>query len=282
MATPRLKRKQPNGQGSSMDSASGSYSPPEGVFGLPPPKAWPRDCRKRSNDKPSWVQHTFTPHSDGHLWRKYGQKVIKAASFPRLYYRCSYYEDRKCLALKKVQQENSDDPPLFTVTYEHEHTCGAVPVPAPDVEVVVADAERPAASNGLVLRFSASGDGCRHDARTLMQQGQQQYNLQPLPPSMFLMTSFDSLNGQLHEQQHAFPSGVLPSAASWLGSFPNMESSPAAVDHEADMFLTRKWDSFGYCLEDQLQFSNHELLPGSSSGSLYSWETDGCSLAHQN
>jgi hypothetical protein len=37
-------------------------------------------CRK---DRPSWVKHTFTPHFDGHLWRKYGQKNIKDSAFPR-------------------------------------------------------------------------------------------------------------------------------------------------------------------------------------------------------
>ena len=37
-------------------------------------------CRK---DRSSWVKLTYTPYFDGHLWRKYGQKKIKDAEYPR-------------------------------------------------------------------------------------------------------------------------------------------------------------------------------------------------------
>ena len=37
-------------------------------------------CRR---DRPSWVKITYTPYFDGHLWRKYGQKKIKDAEYPR-------------------------------------------------------------------------------------------------------------------------------------------------------------------------------------------------------
>ncbi|KAL6845885.1 hypothetical protein ACP4OV_024460 [Aristida adscensionis] len=297
MATPHLKRKLPNGQGAIM-GPSGSYSPPRGVFGLTLPEPPPRDCRKRSrNDMPLWVKHTLTPYFDGHLWRKYGQKDIKDSLFPRLYYRCSYFEERKCPALKKVQQSNFDDPPLFAVIYEHEHTCGAVPVPAPDVDDMVAEAERPAGSDGMVvLRFGSSsssssssgGGGGYGDAHTRMQQEWRQQYSQPQPPlprSMFLMTSFDSSSGHLHEQQPAaFPFDLPPAVASWLSSFPVTETSPAppAVDDEGGMFSTWEWDSFRHSVDDQLQFGDHAQLPGHNSGSFVSWETNECSLAHWN
>ena len=32
-----------------------------------------------SKDEHTWIKHTLTPYFDGHLWRKYGQKVIKDA-----------------------------------------------------------------------------------------------------------------------------------------------------------------------------------------------------------
>ncbi|RLM74128.1 putative WRKY transcription factor 48 [Panicum miliaceum] len=69
----------------------------------------------------------------------------------RLYFRCSYREDRHCQASKLVQQVTQDDPPLYEVTYMYEHTCNAAPVPTPGVE---AEDEPPAATaGGLVLRW---------------------------------------------------------------------------------------------------------------------------------
>jgi WRKY DNA -binding domain len=41
----------------------------------------------------------------------------------RCYYRCTYLHDQNCQATKQVQQLNSDDPPLFDVTYNRRHTC---------------------------------------------------------------------------------------------------------------------------------------------------------------
>ncbi|KAL6652635.1 hypothetical protein ACP70R_011560 [Stipagrostis hirtigluma subsp. patula] len=273
MASLSLKRKRPSGYGAVMGSASRSYGPPVGVFDLYRPEPSLRDRRKRRKDKLSWVEHTFTPYFDGHSWRKYGEKIIKDSPF----HRCSYREDKKCMASKQVQQENFNDPPLFCVTYEHEHTCNAAPVPAPDVMVVE---DKLLASDKMMLRFGSSS-GQHQYAR--MQQEWQQYH-QPVPLiSPFLMTNIDSSGGQLHEQQPAFPSDVPPAATSWLPSFPIIESLPmaAASIDEGGMFSTLVWDSFRYCSDDHLHLDNNDAqLPGNSSRSLFSWETDGCSLAH--
>ncbi|KAM2597487.1 hypothetical protein TB2_041798 [Malus domestica] len=72
------------------------------------------------------------PHEDGHSWRKYGQKDILGAKYPRSYYRCTYLFTQKCRARKKVQRSD-EDPTVFEITYEGKHTCshGGSSVPPP-------------------------------------------------------------------------------------------------------------------------------------------------------
>ncbi|CAN6239683.1 unnamed protein product [Urochloa humidicola] len=263
---PRQKRKQqpsqPYGQ--------------EGVFGLSPPEPAPRDSRKRRKDKHTWIKHTLTPYFDGHLWRKYGQKVIKDAPYPRLYFRCSYREDRRCLASKLVQQVTHDDPPLYEVTYTCEHTCNAAPVPAPDVEA--GEDERPA-SGGLVLSFGSSfgaGHRRRRDERTIqMQEERLQYHQSPSP---FLTMNLDYYSNS--RQQHASPPCVPPPTASLSPSFPIMESSSASptppwTDDDDDI-LTWDWDLSACDLDEHLQLGDHVQFAGSS----FSWKTDGSALAN--
>nr|QIL87967.1 putative WRKY transcription factor 53 [Lilium longiflorum] len=59
---------------------------------------------------------------DGHNWRKYGQKNIQYAKYPRCYYRCSYSETRNCPARKQVQQSD-ENLSAFEITYIQTHTC---------------------------------------------------------------------------------------------------------------------------------------------------------------
>ncbi|KAI3468631.1 hypothetical protein Pfo_025294 [Paulownia fortunei] len=73
------------------------------------------------------------PTDDGYSWRKYGQKDILGAKYPRSYYRCTYRLVRNCWATKQVQRSD-DDPTIFEITYKGMHTCNqssnAVPPPA--------------------------------------------------------------------------------------------------------------------------------------------------------
>ncbi|TVU19863.1 EcWRKY-49, partial [Eragrostis curvula] len=66
---------------------------------------------------------TEAPENDRFHWRKYGEKKILNAEYPRLYYKCGYSDDHRCPAKKYVQQHNNGDPPLFMVTLIYEHTC---------------------------------------------------------------------------------------------------------------------------------------------------------------
>nr|AGR40496.1 WRKY1 transcription factor [Artemisia annua] len=59
---------------------------------------------------------------DGYSWRKYGQKDILGAKFPRSYYRCTYRKAEKCLATKQVQRTDAN-PTVFEITYKGKHTC---------------------------------------------------------------------------------------------------------------------------------------------------------------
>lgn len=62
------------------------------------------------------------PLADGYSWRKYGQKDILGATFPRAYYRCTYRHSQGCLATKQVQKSDEDSS-LVQVTYKGRHTC---------------------------------------------------------------------------------------------------------------------------------------------------------------
>ncbi|KAL5568311.1 hypothetical protein UlMin_024886, partial [Ulmus minor] len=62
------------------------------------------------------------PLDDGFSWRKYGQKDIMGAKFPRGYYRCTHRNVQGCLATKQVQRSN-EDPTIVEITYRGRHTC---------------------------------------------------------------------------------------------------------------------------------------------------------------
>ncbi|CAO2148584.1 unnamed protein product [Urochloa humidicola] len=60
---------------------------------------------RRLNGAISWVILTDAPHED------------------RNYFRCSYKYDRGCQATNQIQQQSSNNLPMFEVTYKNEHTC---------------------------------------------------------------------------------------------------------------------------------------------------------------
>ncbi|KAL3619195.1 WRKY transcription [Castilleja foliolosa] len=76
------------------------------------------------------------PSDDGYTWRKYGQKDILGAKYPRSYYRCTYRLVQSCWATKQVQRSD-EDPNVFEITYKGTHTCtqstnAVLPPPSPD------------------------------------------------------------------------------------------------------------------------------------------------------
>ncbi|KAF3327359.1 putative WRKY transcription factor 70 [Carex littledalei] len=59
---------------------------------------------------------------DGFTWRKYGQKGIFSAKYPRSYFRCTYKHEENCQATRQVQQ-SEQQPGNYEITYFGEHTC---------------------------------------------------------------------------------------------------------------------------------------------------------------
>ncbi|KAM0840261.1 hypothetical protein ACQ4PT_059772 [Festuca glaucescens] len=85
-------------------------------------------CKKRKA-LPKWSTQVRVnsvqdvgPLDDGFSWRKYGQKDILGAKYPRAYFRCTYRHTLSCHASKQVQRADGD-PLLFDVVYHGNHTC---------------------------------------------------------------------------------------------------------------------------------------------------------------
>ncbi|KAL7229313.1 hypothetical protein ACSBR2_007921 [Camellia fascicularis] len=84
-----------------------------------------RGCYKRKkNTSETWI--TVSPTmEDSYAWRKYGQKQILKAKFPRCYFRCTHKPDQGCLATKQVQKIQ-EDPNMYQTKYFGFHTCRAL------------------------------------------------------------------------------------------------------------------------------------------------------------
>ncbi|PAN18045.1 hypothetical protein PAHAL_3G174400 [Panicum hallii] len=64
----------------------------------------------------------MAPLDDGLSWRKYGQKDILGAMYPRAYFRCTHRNSQGCSATKHVQRADGD-PLLYDVVYHGAHAC---------------------------------------------------------------------------------------------------------------------------------------------------------------
>ncbi|KAL2468739.1 putative WRKY transcription factor 53 [Forsythia ovata] len=102
------------------------------------------------------------PTDDGYNWRKYGQKDILGAKYPRSYYRCTYRRLQNCWATKQVQRSD-DDPTTFEITSKGMHTCNhsanAVPQPAsPEKQELRHNPQnhQPQQENQMLLNFQAN------------------------------------------------------------------------------------------------------------------------------
>ncbi|GMH29763.1 hypothetical protein Nepgr_031606 [Nepenthes gracilis] len=91
-----------------------------------------KDFSKKRKATPSWREQVKVnaenglegPPDDGYSWRKYGQKDILGAKYPRSYFRCTHRSIQDCWATKQVQRSDHD-PTVFDITYKGNHTCRA-------------------------------------------------------------------------------------------------------------------------------------------------------------
>lgn len=101
---------------SSPRSENSHHSPPKKRKTMP---QWTKRVQVCAGGSVSGLER---PLEDGFGWRKYGQKVILGAKFPRAYYRCTHRYSKGCAATKLVQQSD-EDPSIYQIIYRGEHTC---------------------------------------------------------------------------------------------------------------------------------------------------------------
>ncbi|CAO2178939.1 unnamed protein product [Urochloa humidicola] len=155
-------------------------SPPSGGDGSPRSGGSDGDFRGRGNAAgqckkrktlPRWntqvrvsTVQDVSPLDDGLSWRKYGQKDILGAKYPRAYFRCTHRHTQSCNASKQVQRTDGD-PLLFDVVYHGSHTC-AQAQGAAAAGSSQAPGARPAAASGGGHAQPAAGAGEQAAAAT--------------------------------------------------------------------------------------------------------------------
>ncbi|RDY02090.1 putative WRKY transcription factor 41, partial [Mucuna pruriens] len=91
----------------------------------------PKHNSKKRKMMPKWTEQIKVkmanggvegPLEDGYRWRKYGQKDILSAKYPRSYYRCRFRNTKGCYATKQVQR-SEEEASTFDITYRGSHTC---------------------------------------------------------------------------------------------------------------------------------------------------------------
>ncbi|KAF5734773.1 WRKY transcription factor 53 family protein [Tripterygium wilfordii] len=135
------------GQPQSIAATAGVPESPISINGSPRSEDFDKDnhdcgdVSKKRKTLPKWTSQVKVssenglegPHDDGYSWRKYGQKDILGAKYPRSYYRCTYRNTQNCWATKQVQRSD-DNPTIFEITHKGKHTCfqgnQSVPLPA--------------------------------------------------------------------------------------------------------------------------------------------------------
>ncbi|KAK6251421.1 hypothetical protein SCA6_005426 [Theobroma cacao] len=193
-----------------------------------------RDVSKKRKMLPRWTDQVRVssesllegPHDDGYSWRKYGQKDILGAKYPRSYYRCTYRNTQNCWATKQVQRSD-EDPAIFEITYRGTHTCAlgnqaAVPPPAsPEKQEHKSNNlnynnNQQWQSQDILLNFRK---GLRVNTEGLDNKG-------VAPSFSFPPSSFGCLTSENHTSS---PSGVLDNN-NILGSFSSPFMSPATPE----------------------------------------------------
>lgn len=207
----------------------------------PPPH---NDCftsiSKKRKAMPTWTEQVrINPHTglegpgdDGYSWRKYGQKDILGAKYPRSYYRCTYRHTHNCWATKQVQRSD-DDPSVFELTYKGTHMCA------------------PASRSALAAPKSPEKQELKHNYH-------HQRNNESLQPNQIIMHLRDNLRVETNDLEttkgERSPFSALPTFSSMTGE--NYECSLPVRGGNDDHFPGTYTPSF--------------ISPGSSESNYFS------------
>ncbi|XP_073131533.1 probable WRKY transcription factor 53 [Henckelia pumila] len=112
--------------------------PPPSLAGSPD-----LDSQDQANRKRRWTRKVELSGDtgiegqldDGYGWRKYGQKDILGAKYPRGYYRCTHRYGQGCLATKQIQRSDTD-PKILDITYSGIHTCDPAAPNDPPIPII--------------------------------------------------------------------------------------------------------------------------------------------------
>ncbi|KAL6609409.1 hypothetical protein ACP70R_039378 [Stipagrostis hirtigluma subsp. patula] len=177
---------------------------------------------------------------DGLSWRKYGQKDILGAKYPRAYFRCTHRQTQGCAATKQVQRADGD-PLLYDVVYHGAHTCAQAALPG---------AER--LRRQLELEHGhAAGDGVEQRSPPAPKTEGVQAGLEPATPFSFPSTPVSSNNAGAGAG--CFPL-ITPASTEWqLRSCFTGGDLGADVDfdlHQFGQFFTDPTEPFQWEFQD--------------------------------
>ncbi|XP_051129970.1 probable WRKY transcription factor 41 [Andrographis paniculata] len=214
------------------------------------------DCRDHGAAKKRKLQTTWTqqvrvssdnglegPADDGYSWRKYGQKDILGAKYPRSYYRCTYRSVLGCWATKQVQRSD-EDPTVFEVTYKGEHTCS---YPAGEVPEPPSSLEKPEMQQNQALM----------NLKTNLRVSTDTFDAQEMTPTLF---SFPHVSHDV--DSYYFPISNLDESR--LGSNSPLFISPATSESKYLLPTTYEMSSMGVGGHNY-QHSDCEIISANAS-----------------
>lgn len=197
--------------GSMMDSL-GSFTNGSPKSEVMEPEVKHKDVFKKRKTMPKWTEQVKvclgtaqdgSSLDDGCSWRKYGQKDILGAKFPRGYYRCTYRNVQGCLATKQVQKSD-EDPMICEITYKGRHTCTQA---SHLNKVVVAPPSKP--KKGLGENKDHTHQKNQQPQQEKIEQPQQEKIEQPQERTIFTFGSSSGLEVKIEDMDHKeniFPS----------------------------------------------------------------------------
>ncbi|KAG4938070.1 hypothetical protein AAZX31_16G024800 [Glycine max] len=154
---------------------------------------------------------------DGYSWRKYGQKDILGAKFPRGYYRCTYRNVQGCLATKQVQKSD-EDPMICEITYKGRHTC----TQASHLNKTVIPPSK--------TKVNLLGEN-KHQTHQIKNQPRQEKIEQQPPETFFTFGSSSGLEVKIEDIDHK--EGIFPS---FCFSSPSIVGSENGDDNNSSIF----------------------------------------------